>query len=115
MTSKERLKVWSMMQRRKKTGFQPIPMVAPRMPGPSIDRIKPVCEKCMVICERKYSDAFGGRRVWFECPICKNGDAQLDTEDCGMSIEDLEGNLQFQKFARGIDDAPIEPKPDGAK
>jgi len=114
MNSQDRLAHWNMMQRRKKA-IKPMPMVAPRAPGAPINRIKPVCEKCMVICERKYSDAFGGRTVWFECPICGNGDAQLDTEDCGMTLEDLEGNLQFQKFARGIDDASIEPKPNGTK
>jgi hypothetical protein len=76
---------------------------------------KPVCQHCLVICERKYSDATGSRTVWFECPICSNADAQLGTDDCGMNIEELEANLKFQKFARGIEDASIDTKPNGVE
>ena len=75
---------------------------------------RPVCEKCLVICERKYNDSYGGRRVWHQCPICGNGDPQLDVIDCGMTLEELEGQLRLQKFVRGIDDASINTQPDGA-
>lgn len=69
-----------------------------------------VCEHCLVLCEVKYDDSFGGRMKWFECPVCGNGDPQTDVEECGMTDDELAASLQFQKFVRGIEDAPTEPE-----
>lgn len=69
-----------------------------------------VCEHCLVLCKVKYNDSFGGRMKWHECPVCSNADPQLDVEECGLTEDELAANLQFQKFVRGIEDAPTEPK-----
>lgn len=67
-----------------------------------------VCEKCMVIAP-VVRESIPGEGVYryCRCPICGNGDTQLGTDDCGMTIEQLEGNYRFYLFVKGIDDASI--------
>ena len=61
--------------------------------------------KCRVIYDYKHS--YG-----WECPICKmnhiSEDLRKSLFDCGISEEELKGNLQFWKFVKGIDDASID-------
>ena len=61
-----------------------------------------VCERCMVRCERWYKDD-SGRTQYIICPICNNGDPQTDQDECGLSEDDLESNLIFWLFLKGID------------
>jgi hypothetical protein len=58
----------------------------------------PVCMRCRVIYNYKHS--YG-----WECPICKVNDdkQQGNLFDCGISEEELEGNLRFLLFIKGID------------
>jgi len=57
----------------------------------------PVCEKCWVLYEFKHSHGW-------ECPICKvNSEHCLHAWSCGISEEELEGNLHFLKFMKGPD------------
>lgn len=57
----------------------------------------PVCMHCKVTYVYKHS--YG-----WECPICKLNDTnnQKHLFDCGISIEELDGNLKFLSFIKGI-------------
>lgn len=55
----------------------------------------------MVRCERWYTDGYG-RTVYVVCPICTNGDPQSDQDDCGLTDDQLEENLIFLVFIKGI-------------
>ncbi len=46
------------------------------MIGPSVA----VCEHCLVRCDGWYEDDHHGRKRLVICPICGNGDPQLDVE-----------------------------------
>lgn len=62
----------------------------------------PVCEKCIVLYEFKHS--YG-----WECPICKiNSPDHMNAWSCGISEEELEGNLRFLKFMQGPKDLDTE-------
>jgi hypothetical protein len=63
----------------------------------------PVCLNCRVVYSFKLS--YG-----WECPICKqnNHDRQGHLFTCDISKEELEGNLRFFNFVKGIDDASID-------
>lgn len=62
----------------------------------------PVCENCLVIYEFKHS--YG-----WECPICKlNSPEHLNAWTCGISAEELAGNLRFFYFVKGIDYASTD-------
>ena len=41
-----------------------------------------VCDRCIVRCENWYEDNEDGRWRLTLCPICGNGDPQLDVNDC---------------------------------
>lgn len=57
----------------------------------------PVCMECRVIYTFKHS--YG-----WECPICKlNNDRSNGLFECGISEEELEGNLRFLLFMQGKD------------
>lgn len=61
----------------------------------------PVCLRCRVIYTFKHS--YG-----WECPICKANDEGVrgNLFDCGISEEELEGNLRFLLFMQGRDPNP---------
>ena len=62
----------------------------------------PVCMRCRVIC--KYKHSYG-----WECPICKeNKGDYANLFDCGIDEKELEDNLRFYNFVKGIDDAPTD-------
>ena len=57
----------------------------------------PVCMRCRVIYTYKHS--YG-----WECPICeKNDDQKGSLWDCGIDEEELEANLRFLLFMKGLD------------
>lgn len=58
----------------------------------------PVCEKCCVIGELSRNFE---KPLW-SCPICGNSNMQWSAWSCGISSEELEGNLRFLKFVNGI-------------
>ncbi len=58
----------------------------------------------MIRCERWYEDHGGMRSVYTLCPICNNGDPQTDQDECGLSEEEMESNLLFLLFLKGIDE-----------
>jgi len=63
-----------------------------------------VCERCMVKCVKHHKDNGNwGMISWSECPICGNGDPQLDTDDCGLTDDELESNRRFLMFMKGQD------------
>lgn len=67
------------------------------------NKYQAVCEKCMVIAPKVRKDYPEGRYTMCVCPICGNADTQLGTDDCGMTLEQLEGNYNFYLFTKGID------------
>jgi hypothetical protein len=75
------------------------------------ERYQAVCEKCMVIAPVQRGWINGYWSSCCICPICGNGDTQLGTDDCGMTLEELEGNYNFYLFTKGIDYAPISGRP----
>lgn len=55
----------------------------------------PVCMQCRVI--YRYKHSYG-----WECPICERNDPDhKNLFDCGISIDELEGNLLFLLFMKG--------------
>lgn len=58
----------------------------------------PVCEKCQVVgtLSRDFNNP-----LWC-CPICGNTKMQWHAWSCGLSDNELEGNLRFLKFVNGI-------------
>lgn len=57
----------------------------------------PVCKRCRVLYDFKHS--YG-----WSCPVCKQNDGDhLNLFNCGVSDEELEGNLRFLLFMKGID------------
>lgn len=62
----------------------------------------PVCMRCRVIYSFKHS--YG-----WECPVCRRNDPDTKSLwDCGISEDELEGNLRFIRFMQGMD--PDEDK-----
>lgn len=59
----------------------------------------PVCEKCYV------SGLYDIDIELWRCPICGNKKMQLHLWDCGLTYEELNNNLRFLNFVKGIDDA----------
>lgn len=59
-----------------------------------------VCERCMVRCQDIYCDREGRRLRLILCPLCDNGNPELDIENCGVSPEDLDGNLRMMRFVQ---------------
>lgn len=62
-----------------------------------------VCQNCRVQCYKVYYDHSGGRTAYVVCPICGNGDPQLDINSCGLSENDLEANERLLRFMHGDD------------
>lgn len=57
-------------------------------------RSRAVCEQCRIRCLKMYTDEFGGRTTYVICPICGNGDPQMDLDDCNMTVDELEQNFR---------------------
>ena len=68
----------------------------------------PVCEKCQVIGDFS-RDAY---QTFWHCPICGSEKLKWNAWDCGLTEEELEDNLRFLKFVKGIDDAPTSGRSD---
>lgn len=72
------------------------------------NKYQAVCEKCMVIAPVVRELTTEGYLISYcRCPICGNGDTQLGTDDCGLTLDQLEGNYNFYLFTKGIDYASI--------
>jgi hypothetical protein len=70
----------------------------------------PVCEKCRVVVEY-----FDTRDHYWVCQYCGNKKPQWNAWDCGLTQEELEDNLRFLKFVKGIEDAPTIRGSDSAE
>lgn len=69
----------------------------------------PVCEKCRVVGEINEKE-----KAW-ACPICGNKKMKMNLFDSIISEEELEDNLRFLKFVKGIEDAPTIRGSDSAE
>lgn len=57
-----------------------------------------VCERCMVRCDGWYEDSAAGRLRLVRCPVCGNGDPQLNTADHADPDADLDGDTRFALY-----------------
>ncbi len=59
----------------------------------------PVCERCQVIGELSPHVV----PTFWRCPICFNDEMKWSAWSCGIDAEELESNLRFLKFMKGIE------------